>query len=269
MTRQKSENPRGVLNRSESTENFSLSRHFPSDELSFFVEHFWIVRWDLRGKEPFRQDVLSHPSVHLVFEKENTRIWGVVTGKFTRVLKDKGKVLGIKFRPGGFYPFIQKPAASFTDNLLSFNKVFDEDIEFLERDILSHEEDDPMVKQAEEFLLRHLPEVDPDVEKASELVEKIMNDTSILKVDDLVEPLGHSKRTLQRLFRKYVGASPKWVIQRYRLHEAAEKIAAGTYNLPALALELGYYDQAHFIRDFKAIVGQTPAEYARNFRPEE
>jgi AraC-like DNA-binding protein len=68
-----------------------------------------------------------------------------------------------------------------------------------------------------------------------------------------------------RLFAKYVGVSPKRVIQRYRLHEAAERFgqAERSAGYADLALELGHSDQAHFVRDFKAIVGVTPAVYAR------
>ena len=74
-------------------------------------------------------------------------------------------------------------------------------------------------------------------------------------------------RALQRLFAKYVGVSPKWVIQRYRLHEAAEQLASGApISHSELALTLGYSDQAHFTRDFKAMVGTSPAAYARQAR---
>ena len=67
------------------------------------------------------------------------------------------------------------------------------------------------------------------------------------------------------MFNDYVGVSPKWVIQRYRLQEAAERLAEGrATSLETLALELGFFDQAHFCRDFKALVGRTPAEYARD-----
>nr|WP_242594970.1 helix-turn-helix domain-containing protein [Corallococcus exiguus] len=69
---------------------------------------------------------------------------------------------------------------------------------------------------------------------------------------------------MQRLFNRYVGVNPKWVIQRYRLHEAAERLReTPPPELARLALELGYFDQAHFIRDFRRIVGCTPAGYAR------
>jgi AraC-like DNA-binding protein len=70
-------------------------------------------------------------------------------------------------------------------------------------------------------------------------------------------------RSLQRLFRKYVGVSPKWVIRRYRLHEAAERLKGSRPPpLAELATSLGYADQAHFAREFKQVTGRT----ARSFR---
>jgi AraC-like DNA-binding protein len=92
----------------------------------------------------------------------------------------------------------------------------------------------------------------------------------ITKVDDVVDRLAAgdlrvSKRQMQRLFSLYVGVSPKWVIMRYRLHEAVERMTNGeTVDLPGLALDLGYFDQAHFIKDFKAMVGRAPGEYAKS-----
>jgi AraC-like DNA-binding protein len=70
------------------------------------------------------------------------------------------------------------------------------------------------------------------------------------------------KRSLQRIFSEYVGQSPKWVIQRYRLHEAIERFRSGdVLDWAQIALDLGYFDQAHLINDFKAMVGYTPTQY--------
>jgi AraC-like DNA-binding protein len=83
-------------------------------------------------------------------------------------------------------------------------------------------------------------------------------------VAELAARHGVSQRTLQRLFRDHVGVGPKWVLKRYRMHEAAERIAAGEADdLGRLALDLGYFDQAHFTRDFGAQIGRSPAAYAR------
>jgi AraC-like DNA-binding protein len=74
-------------------------------------------------------------------------------------------------------------------------------------------------------------------------------------------------RELQRWFRDAVGVSPKWVIQRYRLHEALSALERGDATVAQLAAELGYADQAHFARDFKRLVGISPSRYAARVRP--
>ena len=120
-----------------------------------------------------------------------------------------------------------------------------------------------MIEHAERFLRRRFPEPDGTVALINRIVDRIIADRSITKVDHVVSHFNLSKRTLQRIFHAYVGVSPKWVIRRYRLHEATEKMAAEVLDWPRLALDLGYFDQAHFIKDFRAIVGQSPTEYAR------
>lgn len=69
------------------------------------------------------------------------------------------------------------------------------------------------------------------------------------------------------MFKRYVGVSPKWVIKRYRLHEVAGKLADNEEtDWAQIAIELGYYDQSHFIKDFKSIVGESPGEYVANLK---
>jgi AraC-like DNA-binding protein len=89
------------------------------------------------------------------------------------------------------------------------------------------------------------------------------NDRSIAQVEDLARAAALSVRTVHRLFERYVGVGPKWIIRRSRVQEAAERVAANArVDWAELAQELGYHDQAHLIRDFKAQVGFTPAVYA-------
>jgi AraC-like DNA-binding protein len=86
-------------------------------------------------------------------------------------------------------------------------------------------------------------------------------------VDDITERFGLTARTLQRLFQRYVGVSPKWVLRRYRLHEAAAALAREQHRPWAdVAADLGYFDQSHFIRDFTAAIGLTPGAYAQACR---
>ena len=121
-----------------------------------------------------------------------------------------------------------------------------------------------MAALAEPLLLAKLPPPDPLAAQARRLVAQAASDRELLRAEQLATRAGMSLRALQRLFRDYVGASPKWVIQRYRLHEAVAQLQAG-HELPwtELALALGYYDQAHFIRDFRRLVGCAPMDYVR------
>jgi AraC-like DNA-binding protein len=200
-----------------------------------------------------------------VFEKGNTRVWGVVTGKFARQLTGKGSVFGIKFRPGAFYPFFNQSVSSLSDTSVPACEVSGEEVEPLEVAILSQPDKVRMIALAEDFLRVHLPARDENIKLINEVVDTIIAHREITLVDEVVRRLNLNKRTLQRLFSQYVGVSPKWVIKRYRLHEAAERLAEkGVEDWARLAVELGYFDQAHFIKDFKAIVGSTPTEYMKH-----
>jgi len=270
MNRPKTIPPRGVLKTAAADpERHRRARYYPSPDLELYVEHYWLVEWDLRGQAPERVETLPHPCVHLIFERNvGGRIAGVAPGKFSRLLEGEGGAFSIKFTPGGFYPFVEVPISTFADSIVDIRDVFGAEGSALEQAVLAEREDAPRITIVEDFLRRRRPEPDENVGRIVRIVYTVAEDRTILKVEDLVERYGITKRTLQRLFAKYVGVSPKWVIQRYRLHEAAEQlVAGGSISQSALALNLGYSDQAHFVRDFKSIVGTSPAAYARQARP--
>lgn len=265
MAESRVDEPRGILNPRAGEKRFRLSRRLPSDDLGFFVEHFWIVEWDLMGREPYLQEVLPHPCVHLVIEEGKSGVFGVTRGKFSRLLEGKGLVLGVKFRPGAFYPFIKSPVSALTDGSIGLQDAFGVEGEALDAAILSLADEQEMVECAETFMRERLPERDENVVTINRVVDLISADREITKVEDVAGRLDLNKRMLQRLFGRYVGVGPKWVIRRYRLQEAADRLAGGqAVRWPEMALDLGYFDQAHFIKDFKAIVGLPPAEYARS-----
>src|SRR5262249_32619268 len=116
----------------------------------------------------------------------------------------------------------------------------------------------------EQFLRTVRPAADDAMALAVRIAARIADDRSIVRVDQLTQEFGTSVRALQRLFRECVGAGPKWVIQRHRLLEAATRATSHQrLDWADLALELGYSDQAHLIRDFKRLVGRSPVEYVR------
>jgi AraC-like DNA-binding protein len=245
-------------------QQFHLLRYPPAPDLALFVERFWIVQWDMRGCDPYLQTTLPHPCVNLVIEPERTGIYGVATQVFSYLLREQGRVFGIKFRPGGFYPFLKRPIVHLTDGAISIRDAFGADCTALVAAFAAQADAATLIDLSTACVRAHLPAPDATVTHINQIIDTIIADRTITRVDMVARQFGTTPRTLQRLFRQYVGVSPKWVIKRYRLHDAAVHLAdGGSLDWPKLAVDLGYFDQAHFINDFKALIGTTPAAYAQ------
>lgn len=263
--RERIDTTKGILRPDRGRGRYRVERYVPADDLKPFIERHWIVRWRLPAGESFEQELLAHPCVNMVLERGLSGVFGVATGRSSRLLQGEGVAFGVKFRPGGFYPFWRAPVCRLTDRAVGLREAFGAAAASLEEAVLARSGDDEAMIGAVEAFLRSLnPAVDSRLAELNRIVEAIAEDRRITRVDQLAERFGLSERTLQRLFQQRVGVGPKWVIARFRLHEAAEQIARRRrVDWAALALELGYADQAHLIHDFKATVGVTPAAYAK------
>lgn len=263
MARTKLTQSRGVLHARLDAKGFCHARYWPSPDLAQFVEHYWAIDWAL--DEPCVRETLPHPVVHLVAEEGEATIGGPATRRWTRQFAPgQGRVFSIKFRVGGFRACIDGPVSVYADRVLPAHEVFGERARHLGRDVLAAEDHHAAVAIYESFLRGLGLRDDPAVDLVAGIAERIAGDRDITRIEQVAARFGLTPRTLQRLFRDYVGASPKWLIQRYRLHEALARIdEGGACDWAALALDLGYADQAHLIRDFKKIVGCTPLEYAK------
>lgn len=227
--------------------------HGPSPALAPWVERYWEARWDYA--EPYRQKIVPYPNVHLSFGGGRADVNGVCSGYQIKVLEGRDHVFGVAFRPGCFRPFLGASVSTITDRVVPSTEVFGPD--------LPTTLDVPTV---DAFLLKHLPDDDSRVRQAVAAVELIAKDKAVTRVERLAGELGLGMRGLQRLFAEYVGIGPKWVIRRYRLHEATARMAAGgAIDWAALAADLGYADQGHFIRDFKSMFGEPPTWYAQRY----
>jgi AraC-like DNA-binding protein len=269
--------PRGVLHiASGPGAAFFHQRLAPPIELAHWVQHYWYVQWDLRDAPPSNAETLPHPSCYLIFEHDLTQpvdhpsvhrcaeVSGVTTGKFSRIMQGHGRVFGLKFKPGGLHPFLQASVSTLTDRVVPAAQVFGPGILTLATQLRSLDTPETMGAAATAYFAERLPALDTNTCLSAQLVDTIFNDPAILTVESLAKHSGVSVRSLQRLFKQYVGTSPKWVIRRYRLHELLEHFHSGQpIDGARLALDLGYADQAHLINDFRNLAGFTPTEYLK------
>ena len=254
---------RGVFYSQKSEKNYSLTRVKPSHRLSCLVETFWMVSWDLHNKPSHQQQNIPDPCIHIVFETRNSRIIGAVTKRYSVELVGKGLIFGIKFHPGGFYSLGKETVSTLTDASISIKAYFGEQSNDWVKHINAASDIESKVQLAEDFLVPRIPNSVENVEMLTQMLKRINNDAAILKVGDLADRYGLSERSLQRLFKHQVGVSPKWVIRKYRIQEVLSRLEQGDHEWKNLISGLDYFDQSHFIRDFKNLVGVTPTEYIK------
>ncbi|WNO73036.1 helix-turn-helix domain-containing protein [Streptomyces sp. AM8-1-1] len=264
---------RGIVEARELFSRVRFRRREPAPALRPYLEHYWLIDWDL--PEPYASHVVPHPCVNIVFQRYGGEPpWGEVAGigleLFTQKLEGEGRVCGVQFRPGGYRPFTpERPVADWTGRRVPIADALPgTDPVTASAAICDPDDEDDRVAALDAFLLGLAPEPDPQSLRAMELVDRVRSDRTIRRVAQLAEVEGLSARSLQRLFAAYVGVGPKWVILRYRIHEALERAESSedpqtAPDWAALAAELGYSDQAHLVRDFTATVGVPPTAYAR------
>jgi AraC-like DNA-binding protein len=257
-----------VLHPGTAATRFSLARHRPPEDLAPFIDFCWVVRWDLRGEPAHEQAILPHPNVNLAFEAAGPAVYGVDRRVFTRKIDGAGAVLGIRFRPGGFRPFYSaRKISALNDLVVPAAGIFGPGADRTCAAVLSATSDKAMIAAGTDLLRAAGPRPDPVIDQVAAIVDRITADQELRRVASLADVSGIPERRLQRLFAEYVGVSPKWVMRRARLHEAALRADAGeTVDWATLAADLGYADQAHLSRDFTATLGVPPTRYAAEGR---
>jgi AraC-like DNA-binding protein len=260
-------NRRGVL--TPPATGFTLERHAPAPDLAPLVDFHWHVRWDLPPGAEHVQGVLPFPCVNLGTGSDGDFVHGPITRRDDRVLRGAGHALGTRIA-AGMWPALARdgrPAHHITDRNLSFDEAFGPADGARLRDALQGAPTPAAHRAAvEAFLRERAPaEPDPDALLAGRIVAALLAEpTATTRAADVAQRFGLSPRALQRLFRAHVGLTPKQVLQRSRLHEAVERVAAGDGASRAeLAVELGFADQAHFTNAFRAATGRPPGRYGR------
>jgi AraC-like DNA-binding protein len=235
----------------------------PEPAVADLVEKHWIVTWDNRGGPPARTEVLPDPCVNLSVEPAGRLLYGVGSGHDVRLLEDKGMVIGTKFRPGGFSGFLPGPASELTGRVLTLPEAFGPAGEELDAALLAAPDIPAAIAAVTRFIALHRPPPDPRRELVMEIADTMRAAGPDATVEQIARDFAVSARTLQRLFAQHVGAPPKGVLQRFRRQQAVDLLSEpGGPSLARLAAELGYADQSHLTRDFRATFGRSPSALA-------
>ncbi len=212
------------------------------------------------------QGVLEYPSANLVIEAEAAALYGPALGRGHQRLEGTGWAFGALLQPGVARLLVAAPMRTLIGGSVPLQQLRVTDAAALARDVrvaVDAGDDAAAVARFESWLVAQALVVDDDARLVRRVVELAEQDRTILRAEDLASASGLGLRTLQRLVRDQLGLTPKWLIRRYRMQEAAAALAApDAPSLAELAAELGFTDQAHLTREFRAVIGETPRRYA-------
>ncbi|WP_394833761.1 AraC family transcriptional regulator [Pendulispora rubella] len=249
----------------------------PTRPLAPYVECFWTKRVDV-SRTRVRQRVLPDGCMDILFYLDaDRRPEGLVVGTMTRalLLVDESaagdRVAAVRFRPGGAVAFLATPAHELTDMNIALDEVW-RDTEGLGERLRTAASPAACVAELERELLLRLVNarpLDPLIGAAVGALRRVHDGP--LRIGELARTLGVSRQHLAQKFKVHVGIGPKEFERVVRMTRLTERLLAparaGQRTTTAeLAYDLGYYDQAHMIHEFKALTGLTPREYAADVR---
>ncbi|MEQ9298970.1 MAG: helix-turn-helix transcriptional regulator [Cyclobacteriaceae bacterium] len=246
-------------------------------ELEAFVKCYWTLQGP-KSSITEKQTIVPDGCIELIFHfgdryrqylSDGTSLiqpHSFVMGQLTQTLEiaptGMTDIFAVRFYPHGFAPFSSIDLKTIANKATELIHVFGDSGKILENNVRNVESSAERISIVETFLL--------DTISAEKNTSKIIQDT----VDMILEVRGHhsldelsqhgqiGRRQLERKFASEVGLSPKYLSRVVRLQAALQQLLSQNHdNLTSLAYKKGYYDQAHFIKDFKAFTGPTPKAF--------
>jgi AraC-like DNA-binding protein len=247
----------------------TMARYQACPEFEGLLQRFWIPVWSVAPGAEAPQKVLQYPVSLMVVSGDYARFYGVVSGLSTTTLTGTGWAVGLMCEPAAGFLIARSPMANYTDRFVDVAEVLGNRGSRLACRVRAAMAADPKSPAAHraameafaDTLRPYLP-VDEEGQLVNRLVAFVESRSDVTRVSQICDEFGLSDRALQRLIHRRLGLTPKWLIQRRRLQEAAEHLRTRSTTFAEVAAKLGYADQPHFIRDFSKVTSMTPGEFA-------
>lgn len=167
---------------------------------------------------------------------------------------------GITYTPWGFYFFTKKPMGQYVDRIVNLRETNAMLCQELSAHIAQFHNPSSFIKQMEKSLMKSVRATEEELDECS-IIENFMA-SDLPHIQTYCERNGLSTRKLERLFSKYIGVSPKRFMNIVRFEECARDIISGNESsLTDISYRNGYYDQPHFVKNFKGYTGYAPRDF--------
>jgi AraC-like DNA-binding protein len=252
----------------------------PAETLAAVVKCFWTLEAKAE-KAPEKQRIVPDGCMEMIFHygdlyqqyiTSTTTIIQprcFVFGQITTTLDieptgDTG-IFAVRFHPNGFIPFANLPLQQMENKAVALADIFGDDGEQLATTIVTANTSTERIELVSQFLLNKLQTATAVDRLAVACVDLLLASNGQVSVDVLSSQLQVHRRQLERKLSESIGLSPKQLTKIIRLQATLKMMHLEQYtNLTDLAYENGYYDQAHFIKDFKAFTGMSPKQFFKD-----
>lgn len=249
----------------------------PAPDLSAVIKCYWTLE-DASKETPQKQTIVPDGCMEMIFHHGDLYrqyvedgssiiqpaafVFGQLTAPLEIEPTGSTGIFAVRFQPNGFMPFATIPLKEMENKAVPLEKLFGQTGIELEQKILTGVTTEERIKTVEAFFLNRFMHADIIDQVVKSTVETIFTAKGQLNINDLSEQTNINRRQLERKFAAAIGLSPKQLSKTIRLQYVLHMLLRGRCtSLTELAYEGEYYDQAHFIKDFKEFTGLTPGKF--------
>jgi len=251
----------------------------PHSDLASLVKFYWTLEVP-KEDHPRKQRIVPDGNIEMIFMlgddvkrftseedyilQPRAMVIGQITEPFYILPTGAVKTFGACFYPFGFANFVSVPILELANRETALSSLFEKElVQELEKNIHAAEDTTARIQCIENFLLTKLNDIDTVDIIVRSTIDTIFSSKGKAPINSILKKDPSKKRQLERKFKKQVGLSPKQLSKVIRLQAALKMILLNqdANNLTNIAYDSGFYDQSHFIRDFKEFTGINPKQF--------
>lgn len=259
----------------------NYQEYVPSETLRSYVKCYYLYESD--AGHPVLDRAFATGCIEIMFNLDGAQwecqkdgkynqtarieIWGQVIRPLPLRLKGKSQMMGIRFHPYGAALFLRDDMSLFNDQIVDLGSVMGEPVERLYEQLANAPHIGTRITLIEAFLTQRLKAISVKHDKIfliREVMNELTHDDFFDNIENVASRHGVSARYLQKLFLQYTGLTPKLFSKINRFQKSLVLIGRNTLPLTSIALQSGYFDQSHFIREFRSFTGTTPSGFDTN-----